>query len=70
MALEPVVYVVDDDDESSMSVCALVRSMGVRSEKFHSAEEFLGSYKKEQPGCLVSDVRMRGMSGLQLQQKL
>jgi len=70
MAVEPTVYVVDDDRDSRMSVCALVRSMGIQAESFSSAEEFLASYRKGQPGCLVTDVRMLGMSGLELQEKL
>ena len=70
MVAEQIVYVVDDDDGSSMSVCALVRSMGVQSESYESAEEFLVNYRAGQPGCLVTDFRMRGMNGLQLQEKL
>jgi two-component system response regulator FixJ len=62
--------VVDDDDESRISVSALVRSMGLRSESFGSAEEFLDNYQDGRPGCLVTDVRMRGMSGLALQEQL
>ena len=70
MEIEPTVYVVDDDDQSRMSVCALVRSMGIAAESFSSAEEFLDNYRPDQPGCLVTDVRMRGISGLELQEKL
>ena len=70
MSVEPTIYVVDDDDESRLSVSALVRSLGLRSESFSSAEEFLENYQDGRPGCLVTDVRMRGMSGLALQKKL
>ena len=70
MSAEPTVFVVDDDELARMSVCALVRSMGIRAESFSSAEEFLEQYQKGAPGCLVTDVRMLGMSGLQLQEKL
>jgi FixJ family two-component response regulator len=70
MAAEQTVYVVDDDELSRGSVCALARSMGVRAESFSSAEQFLRHYRKGQPGCLVTDVRMLGMSGLELQQRL
>ena len=70
MAIEPTVYVVDDQDEARMSVCALARSMGLRAESFSSAEEFLQGYSKGQPGCLVTDVWMHGMNGLDLQERL
>jgi FixJ family two-component response regulator len=70
MPIEPTVYVIDDDDEPRISVCALVRSMGVAAEGFSSAEEFLESYPTGRPGCLVTDVRMPGMSGLELQEQL
>jgi FixJ family two-component response regulator len=67
---EPTVFVVDDDRQARESVCALVRSLGVRAESFSSAEEFLEAYEPHLPGCLVTDVRMFGMSGIELQQKL
>lgn len=67
---EPTVFVVDDDEQSRKSVCALVQSMGVRAEAFASAEEFLDSYSDHRPGCLVTDYCMLGMNGLELQQEL
>ena len=67
---EPTVFVVDDDRMARESVCALVRSLGVRAESFPSAEQFLAEYTANRPGCLVTDVRMLGMSGVELQQKL
>ena len=70
MANEPTVFVVDDDELARTSVCMLVRSMGVRSHSFSSAEEFLDYYVPGWPGCLVTDVRMLGMSGLELQRAL
>jgi FixJ family two-component response regulator len=70
MPTEPTVFVVDDQEQARKSVCALVRSMGVRGEAFSSGEEFLRRYVRDEPGCLVTDVRMLGMSGLELQQKL
>ena len=70
MSDEPVVFVVDDDERARGSVCALVRSMGLASESFSSAEEFLDQHSHDQAGCLVTDVRMFGMSGLELQQRL
>ncbi|MCA9135110.1 MAG: response regulator transcription factor [Planctomycetales bacterium] len=65
-----VIYVVDDDERARESVCALVTSMGLESKAFPSAEEFLDFYEKDQPGCLVTDIRMLGMSGLELQAEL
>jgi two-component system, LuxR family, response regulator FixJ len=70
MAFEPTVFVVDDDESARKSVCALVRSLGLRAEAYSSAEEFLTRYAAGRPGCLVTDVRMVGMSGLDLQDRL
>ncbi len=64
------VYIVDDDPDARDSVEALVTSMGVRTRTFPSAEGFLQSYREGSPGCLVTDVRMLGMSGLELQDEL
>lgn len=70
MADEPVVYIVDDDPAALRSVSALVESIGMNAESYISAEEFLRSFEVTRPGCLVTDVRMLGMSGLELQEKL
>jgi two-component system response regulator FixJ len=70
MPPEQTVFVVDDDEQARNSVCALVRSMGLRAEAFSSAEEFLDSYVEDRPGCVVTDVRMLNMSGLELQDEL
>jgi two-component system, LuxR family, response regulator FixJ len=70
MCGEPTVFVVDDDDLGRKSVCALVQSMGVSAESFASAEEFLDKYAEDRPGCLVTDLRMLGMSGVELQETL
>jgi FixJ family two-component response regulator len=66
---ESVIFVVDDDSQSREAVCALVRSMSLRAEPLTSAEEFLSRYANE-PGCLVADLRMRGLSGVELQEEL
>lgn len=63
-------FVVDDDEGARKSVCALVESMGLCAEAFASAEEFLDCYIPGRPGCLVTDLRMTGMSGLELQEEL
>jgi FixJ family two-component response regulator len=66
----PTVYIVDDDEGARNSLRFLLRSVGLAGVTFASAQEFLASYGPEQPGCLVLDVRMPGMSGLELQQEL
>ena len=67
---EPVVYVVEDDDASRSLVGALTKSMGVACHAFGSAREFLDKYDPPQPGCLVLDIFMPGMTGLELQEEL
>src|SRR5512146_1499028 len=66
----PTVFVVDDDESVRGSLRFLLRSAGLESRAFGSAAEFLAAYDPAQPGCLVLDVRMPGMSGLELQQEL
>lgn len=70
MIEEAIVYVVDDDQQARKAVQTLVRAMGVHSEGFASSEEFLDAYQGHRPACLVTDVRMLGMSGLELQERL
>jgi FixJ family two-component response regulator len=67
---EPVVFVVDDDSAVRDSLALLLRSVGLKGEAYSSAAEFLEAYDANRPGCLVLDVRMPGMSGLELQEKL
>jgi len=69
-AFPPVVFVVDDDESVRSSLRFLLRTAGLESRAFGSAPEFLCSYDPSQPGCLVLDVRMPGMSGIELQQEL
>jgi FixJ family two-component response regulator len=64
---EPIVFIVDDDEAVRNSIEMLVRSISLRAEIFASAQEFLDDFDPEQPGCIVLDVRMPGMSGLELQ---
>ena len=64
------VFVVDDDEGVRNSLRFLLRSVGLQTQTLASATEFLDTYKPSQAGCLVLDVRMPGMSGLELQQQL
>jgi two-component system response regulator FixJ len=64
------VFVVDDDEGVRNSLRFLLKSVGLPARALASAGEFLESYQPSQPGCLVLDVRMPGMSGLELQQQL
>jgi FixJ family two-component response regulator len=64
------VFIVDDDPAARDSVAALVRSHGLPTQTFASATEFLAAYEPSRRGCLVVDVRMTGMTGLELQQEL
>ena len=68
--LVPCVYIVDDDEAVRGSLRFLIRSVGLLAQAYDSAVEFLKSYDPRQPGCLLLDVRMPGMSGLDLQQEL
>jgi two-component system, LuxR family, response regulator FixJ len=66
----PIVFVVDDDEAVRNSLRLLVKSVGLTAAALVSAQEFLATYDPLQPGCLLLDVRMPGMSGLELQQRL
>lgn len=66
----PTIFVVDDDAQACKSVCALASSMRLAAEPFSSAEDFLHRYVPGRSGCLVTDVRMPGMNGLDLQEEL
>ena len=66
----PTVIVIDDDEAVRSSLKLLLRSVKLPVTTYASAQEFLPKYAVDQPGCLVVDVRMPGMSGLELQQQL
>jgi FixJ family two-component response regulator len=68
--LQPTVFIVDDDELVRQSCEALARHAGLPSEQYSSGREFLDAYDPVRPGCLVLDVRMPDMSGLELQQEL
>lgn len=67
---EPTVFIVDDDQAVARSLRWLIESVRLKVETFSSAQEFLDDYESSKPGCLVLDVRMPGMSGLDLQERL
>jgi two-component system, LuxR family, response regulator FixJ len=67
---ESIVFVVDDNEGIRNALRVLLKSVGIASRTMASAKEFLDTYKPDQPGCLVLDVRMPGMSGIELQQEL
>jgi FixJ family two-component response regulator len=67
---EPVVFVVDDDAAARDAMESLLQSVGLRVETFSSAAEFLERGASEGPCCLVLDVRLPGMSGIELQRSL
>jgi len=66
----PIVFVVDDDASIREALSSLIESAGLRVETFASAQEFLHFKRPETPACLVLDVRLPGLSGLELQRKL
>ena len=68
--MDPIVFVIDDDEAVRLSTEMLIRSMGLRVESFASAAEFLDDFDPQQPGCLILDIRMPKMSGLELQDHL
>lgn len=70
MDANATVFVIDDDAEMRDSLKDLIRSVGLRVELFASAQDFLRSEHPDVPGCLVLDVRMPGLSGLDLQRRL
>lgn len=65
-----IVYIVDDDSGVRSSIRMLLKSVGVVATSMASAQEFLDAFDPAQPGCLVLDIRMPGLSGMELQQRL
>ena len=70
MTRAPVVFVVDDDPSARSSLKFLLSSVGLQVESFESAETFLQRKPSDAPSCLVLDVRLRGLSGLDFQHEL
>jgi FixJ family two-component response regulator len=67
---DPTVFVFDDDDLVGASIQGLLKSVGLRSETFETAQEFLHSNRPDGPSCLVLDVRLPGVNGLDFQREL
>jgi FixJ family two-component response regulator len=67
---EPIVFVVDDDPSVREGIKSLLMSVGLRVETFPTAQVFLNHPRPDQPGCVILDVRMPGLSGLDLQREL
>jgi two-component system, LuxR family, response regulator FixJ len=70
MGQEPTVFIVDDDQEVREAIELLMVSVGLAAQTYESAQDFLERFDPERPGCLVLDIRMKGMSGLELQERL
>jgi FixJ family two-component response regulator len=68
--IEPVVFVVEDDASVREALSSLIRSVGLGAQLFASAREFLKHQRPDAPACLVLDVRLPGLSGLDLQREL
>ena len=70
MEAEPTVFIIDDDPAVRQALTVLVRSMHLRAEAYESAQQFLDTFDSTRPGCLLLDVRMPGISGLELLERL
>ncbi len=70
MNQEPSVFIVDDDEQVRSALTLLMESVGLNSESFSSGQEYLDQFDTSKPGCLILDVRMPGISGLDLQARL
>jgi two-component system response regulator FixJ len=70
MSENPTVFIVDDDIEVRDAIKLLMDSVGLDAEVFESAQNYLERFDPRRPGCLVLDIRMKGMSGLDLQDRL
>ena len=68
--VKATVFVVDDDEAICKSLAMLIEGVGLKVQTYYNAEDFLDAYDPTLPGCLVVDVRMPGMNGLELQAEL
>lgn len=67
---QAIVYIVDDDRGVRDSLSLLLKSVGLENETYESAADFLAAYRPDRVSCLVADIRMPGISGLELQREL
>jgi len=65
-----LIAILDDDESMRSALQGLLKSVGISAQAFSSAEEFLGSGQQYKTACLIADIRMPGMSGLELQAQL
>jgi FixJ family two-component response regulator len=70
MPKKPVIAIVDDDESVRAATMSLMRAFGFRAEAYPCAEDFLSSGRLQRTSCLIADVRMPGMSGLELHRHL
>jgi FixJ family two-component response regulator len=70
VAAGPLISIIDDDDSMRNAVAALVRSAGYDAQSFASAEDFLASGEVQSFACVITDIHMQGMSGIELKQHL
>ncbi len=70
VALGPTIFAIDNDQPFLLSLASLARSMGLECLVFGSGDEFLRQFNPELPGCLILEVRLAGLSGLEIQKRL
>ncbi|MHC2086091.1 response regulator transcription factor [Methylobacterium sp. CM6244] len=70
MPLTPVIAIVDDDEDVRVATGSLIRSLGYTARIYASARDFLDTYLKDAPDCVITDVQMPGMTGVELHQGL
>lgn len=67
---ESFVFIIDHDESSRLSIYSLIQTLGLKTKSFRHPKEFLESYEQDWMGCIISDIRMPEMGGLELQQEL
>ncbi|MFI4875417.1 MAG: response regulator transcription factor [Blastopirellula sp. JB062] len=70
MISTPTVFIIDDDPAARESIGMLIDSLGLKTEQYSSAEDFLAAFSSDRCGCVITDVRMLGLSGVELQERL